>query len=443
MIDDLNDYVGIMGGHPQASTPNIDEFLGSSDVTYFSNAHSPGAMCKPARSAILSGLSPKTTGIVDNSSPHFRELNTQRKFINQIFSDNGYKTIRYGKIEHDSQQGDEWDIAELNHFPLTVELEEYLESQGYVLGNKNRKTTEFLSPDLPEELWGDHKVVSAAIDYLDSPQSKEEKFFLGVGISKPHLPWDCPKKYFDQITLDSKNIIVPDHSADDLDDVGEIAKNLANHPKKQGPEDHIEKLGVESRKRSVHGYLACSAFADSQFGRLIDSLEENNLDKNTIVVLMSDHGWHLGEKDRWHKFSLWEETTRVPFGIKVPKYLLPEYSKINSKTNEVVNIASIYKTLPELALGIDVDSDYVSIVNLLTEEGAKKWTEAPSLAYLVSTDNATLRTKDFRYTVWEDGFEELYDHRIDQGEKENIAIQNSEEIEEQLKYFRELIKKYK
>ena len=163
--------------------------------------------------------------------------------------------------------------------------------------------------DVPDEAMGDHKTVSWAIEYLGRKHDKP--FFLAVGLIKPHLPWYVPKKYFDLFPLSS--VVRPEVKADDLDDVPPAGVTMA---KPRGRPSQGGRGGpVEGGRAGLPGGIA---FADAQIGRLLDALDASPHGENTIIVFWGDHGWHLGEKQHWRKFALWEEATRVPLIVVAP-----------------------------------------------------------------------------------------------------------------------------
>lgn len=423
MIDDLNDYVGALGGHPQAYTPNIDAFLTADDTTNFTNAHTPAPSCNPSRSAIMSGLSPKTTGIVLNKGRDLRDYSDTAQTMNQYFSSRGHHSVSFGKIDH-TVFPSEWDEIKrpgvyLRAFQAEAEAQNVsLDLVPSPLGHGN---FDWGPVPMDEEYWPDYQIASDAISFLEDDERSGDPFFLAVGILKPHLPWHCPAEYFDLIVDDVTDIIVPDSDPSDLDDVGPIAASWANDPNRKDHEDRFNAEDPVMRQGAVHAYLACTSFADAQVGRVLEALENSEHADNTIVVVVSDHGWFLGEKNTWKKFKLWEDATQVPFGIHVPSQYLKS-GVANPETSTVVNIASIYQTLAGLVFNRNARTDYASLVKLLDESTENKWINRPALTYFGSVNNVSMRRANFRYTQYEDGFVEFYDHRVDAEEKLNLAF---------------------
>jgi arylsulfatase A-like enzyme len=251
---------------------------------------------------------------------------------------------------------------------------------------------------------GDGHAIQWAIDFLNQKHAKP--FYLAVGTFRPHLPWYAPKKYFDLYPLSA--IELPDVKADDLDDVPEPGQKLA----KQTLQDYNLVVQTGKYKEAVQAYLAAISFVDSLLGRLLDALDYSEYGKNTIIVFWSDHGWHLGEKNHWHKMTLWERATRVPFIISAPGY------KTNITINQPVNLIDIYPTLVELCqLSPKQDLDGNSLIPLLTDP-QKNW--HPTVTTM-NRGNHAVRDERWRYIQYSDGSEELYDHKQDPHEWTNLA----------------------
>ncbi|OJV21877.1 MAG: iduronate-2-sulfatase [Dyadobacter sp. 50-39] len=259
--------------------------------------------------------------------------------------------------------------------------------------------------DVQDEDMGDFKVVNAGIGFLNEKHAKP--FFLAVGFTRPHLPWYVPQKYFDQYPLSS--IKLPKTMANDLDDVPGAGVKIA---KPKG--DH--KFIVENKQweKAVQGYLASITFADGQIGRLLNALENSEYAQNTVIVFFGDHGWHLGEKEHWRKFALWEEASRVPFIVYAPGL-----SKTSGVSERTVNLMDIYPTLTELCkLPAKKGVEGNSIVPLLKNPAAA-W-HHPSIT-THGFGNHAVRSEKYRYIRYNDGSEELYDHDTDPQEFKNLA----------------------
>ncbi len=460
MIDDLNDYTGSFdgyvgvagGGHPQASTPHIDRFLRSANTTSFLSAHVPVPACKGVRTAIFSGLSPSTTGVVANASvnmfedPRFPDY----EYMHKYFRNRGYTTFWSGKIEHGTAEFDRevferlrgqgvptrdafnagftaWDQA-VTWGGFEADFARIAQASGYdIVGDPSRGAAlndfRWGPIDIDERHWADYRTTSAAIEFLQDRRHADDDrpFFLAHGIIKPHKPWFCPKPYFDRIALSSSDVVTHVYLEGDLDDVGPIARRWAYDP--NDPEDYTSFIianGMEARQKMVHAYLACSAFADAQVGRMLDALRTYGFENNTIVVLASDHGYMTGEKNGWGKLILWEDALRVPFGIRVPRAFLNN-ARPRPQYIFPVSVGAIFATLADLAFGEIPPGDYNSLLPIITSpEGTTVPTE-PVLSFYGHVNNVSLRLANYRYTIYRNGFEELYDHTVDPAEHNNMA----------------------
>ena len=403
-IDDLNDWVGCLGGHPDAKTPHLDR-LAARGVN-FTNAHCPAPLCNASRAALMTGVRPSTSGVYENPQP-WRQSPALKNAITipQHFITHGYAAMGSGKIYHGA-------------FPDPPSWSEYVPSQQRnAFGNPNPpngplsgipRTNHFdWGPiDATDEEMGDTKTVNYVASQL--AKKHEKPFFLACGLTRPHLPWYVPKKYFDRFPIDQ--IRMPQVKEDDLNDVPEVAKQIA---RPQG--DHTRVIKHDQWRKAVQAYLAAVAFCDDRIGQLTAALDASPHKDNTILVLWSDHGWHLGEKLHWRKFSLWEEATRNLLFITAPGVTKPD-----TKCDAPVNLLDIYPTLIDLCglkpLPNQIES--TSLLPLLKDPGAP-W-DKPSLCTFRKS-NHSLRTRTHRYTRYHDGTEELYDHQADPQEWTNLA----------------------
>lgn len=395
-IDDLNDWIGALGGYPGIKTPNLDRL--AKRGTIFTHAYCAAPACNPSRVALLCSLRPSSTGVYLNPQP-WRPVLPKAVTLPQHFMANGYRVEGGGKIFHGRYK----DKASWHY---------YLNRPGdpkpaKVPANGIPRTAHFDWGPVTEgdEDMGDQKVTNWAVSFLKKKHDKP--FFLAVGLFRPHLPWYAPKKYFDMYPLDKIKLpTVPD---DDLNDVPEAGKKMA---RPQG--DHRKVIQSDNWKKAVQGYLASITFTDHCVGQLLDALDKSDYGKNTIIVMWGDHGWHLGEKKHWRKFALWEEATRVPFMMVVPGM-----TKEGTRCERTVSLLDIYPTLSELCdlkNRPDVEGD--SIVSLLKDPRAK-W-DRP----IVTThgrNNHAVRSERWRYVRYADGSEELYDHEKDPNEWTNLA----------------------
>ncbi|TXG39092.1 sulfatase [Seonamhaeicola maritimus] len=421
MVDDMNDWVGAFGGNPQAITPNMDALATKS--TIFEKAYCSAPLCNPSRTSLLTGHRPSTTGVYGNNEV-FRKMNGFANTITipQYFQINGYKTAAAGKIFH-SPRGtaklpkpgsDPGSFQEEHKGGLGGKFpsKEHMQSHGLKLKERGVKGSfirsfDWYPVDVEDEDNNDWKSADYCAQYLKKEHDKP--FFLACGIFRPHLPWFAPKKYFDLYNVD--DIEIPEVLKNDLDDVGRMGNNMAKRTV------HKAVLEEGKWKEAVRAYLANLSFADACVGHVLDALNGSQYNSNTIVVLMGDHGWHLGEKEHWSKNVLWERSAKTPLLIFDPRN--PE-GAVNTR---VVSLLDVYPTLVELCgLPINDANEGRSLTSVLKNPKAK-WDD------MALTSKAkgmhSLRNERYRYTVYPDGFEELYDHDNDPNEWKNIAAKSS------------------
>ncbi len=414
-VDDLNDWIGCLGGHPQAKTPNIDRLAASGVL--FTNAHCAAPSCNPSRTAIMTGLSPHKSGVYDNRQ-QMRELLPDAELIPKHFSRHGYWSAGSGKILHYFIDAQSWDTyfppkATEDPFPRTL----YPKKRPVSLpigGPWQYRETDWAALDATDEEFGGDWLVSK---WIGEQLSKEhdKPFFLACGIYRPHEPWFVPKKYFEQFPLEDIQL-PPGYREDDLED-------LPPEGQRRGPNryfPHIRRHG--QWKQGIQGYLASIAFADAMVGRVLQALESGPHRDNTIVVLWSDHGWHLGEKQHWQKFTGWRVCTRVPLIVRVPAGApgLPGGTKAGDVCSRSVNLLSLFSTLTELSgLPAKKGTDGPSLVPLLQNPGGS-WPH-PSITYLGDPGSYGLSQQHWRLIHYANGDEELYDTSSDPHEWQNLA----------------------
>lgn len=432
-IDDLNDWLTPMGGNPQVITPNIEKLAGEGML--FTNAHCASTLCNPSRAALMTGIIPSRSGIYYNRH-HWRdsELLKEAKTIPQYFSKYGYYVAGAGKIFHnkwpDPESWDDYFPDKTNHMPRdpkpdTIRKLSNVAGAGHFGWSR-------LNNEISE--MGDMQSIQWIKGQLE--RDHERPFFLACGIYKPHLPWYLPSEFFDMYPLEG--IELPDTSLNDLDDVPGFAEGLAhgfgdildiNTPERSVPSDYemIRDRGLW--KEAYQGYLASISFADYCVGELITALKESRYYDNTVIVLWSDHGYHMGEKEHWRKETLWEEATRTILYFRVPGRTTDA-----SSTGWPVSLMDIYPTLIEVCnLPKKQGLDGNSLVRLL-EDPEMDWDKPVLITY--GFKNHSIRSKDYRYIQYRNGSEELYDHKNDPDEWTNLADAHEyKEIKEYLKKF--------
>jgi arylsulfatase A-like enzyme len=424
-VDDLNDYISPLDNHPGVKTPNLERLARRS--VNFANAHCAAPACHPSRVAVMTGVHPARSGLYLNlfgaHGPRWREESATLRdavVLSRHFRDHGYRAAGGGKIFHalqwtpgdsqndpaawDSYFGDPLDpIAPDWPRPRLRPDEEEGLTPGRPLGDRQLFGAAPLA--VSDEQTGDHKVVDWALGEL--ARAQEKPLFLAVGLFRPHIPWEVPQKWFDLHPLDG--VRLPEHRADDL-------AGARDHGRRDW---HRWVVANGLWKRFVQGYLASMSYVDHQIGRLLDGLDASPLRDNTIIVLWSDHGFHLGEKENWEKFALWDQTTRVPCFIHAPGV-----SRDGTKTRAPVTLTDLYPTLCELAvLPVPPQCDGRSLVPHLRDPATPRDGFALTSYVFRGDAGPSHAVADARYRLirYADGFEELYDLVEDPHEFTNRA----------------------
>lgn len=414
-VDDLNDWIGCLGGHPQAKTPNFDRLAASGVL--FTNAHCPAPACNPCRTAIMTGIAPNVSGMYENGQK-MREVLPDAELLPKYFSRHGYWSSGSGKILHYFIDAPSWDSyfpakETENPFPRTL----YPDTRPVNLprgGPWQYVETDWGGLDATDEEFGGDWLVSK---YVGEQLSREHEkpFFLACGLYRPHEPWFVPQKYFDKFPLNEIQL-PPGYREDDLDDLPPAGK-------RRGPNRYFAHIREHGQwKQGIQGYLASISFADAMLGRVLDALEAGPNAGNTIVVLWSDHGWHLGEKQHWQKYTAWRACTRVPLMVRVPKNVpgLSEGTVKGAVCSKPVNLLSLFPTLTDLAgLPRKLDNDGPSLLPLLKNSNAE-W-QHTSVTFLGDAGSYGMSTEDWRYIHYSNGDEELYDSAADHCEWANLA----------------------
>ncbi|TYA92115.1 sulfatase [Seonamhaeicola marinus] len=501
-IDDLRPELGCYGSDI-AISPNLDKF--STQGLQFNKAYCQQAICGPSRASLLTGIRPETNGVFHNYIK-FRDTSPNVVTLPQHFMNNGYETVYCGKIFHHGDLDDEKSWSRLPSVdsmkakgvkdPVGFALEENLKERsatrkamfktyGKVARYGLAMGKAYESADVPDNTYSDGYNTEMAIATMQDMLAKnpDKPFFLGLGFNKPHLNWVAPKKYWDlykrsDIKL-SKQTVAP--------------KNVAQvglHPSFElRVRSGIPKIGEIEDELAVtlkHAYLACVSYVDAQIGKMIAALEAAGVRDNTIIIIWSDHGWHLGDMGIWGKATNYEIATRVPMLIWTPDMLKEAQGK---KTEALVELIDMYPTLCDLA-GIETPMhvEGTSFKPLLknsnkTWKGAafsqfpspalREWGAFPIRPAMRETyfgpllteveqkiknqQKATwnrdlfenhlmgyaMRTQRYRLILWKDRtnkskkpvFIELYDHMVDPNETKNIAEENPELVEKLVQQF--------
>ncbi len=401
-IDDMNDWIGCLKGHPNTITPNLDR-LATLGVN-FTSAHCAAPLCNPARAALMTGRRPSSTGVYLNSQPyHGSKVSAGAVTLNQHFKNNGYLTLGCGKIYHGTQ-GRFADDQGWHEYGKTSDSFK-LAGPSPMAGAAAQAQFDWGPTETGDEAMHDYQTAEWAAKHLG--KQHDQPIFLACGFSKPHLPWYVPKKYFDMHPLDG--IQLPIVKEDDLDDVPEIGKKFA-----RASGDHARVTKAEAWKKGVQGYLAAITFADAMVGKVLNALEAGPNAKNTTIVLWSDHGWHLGEKSHWRKFTLWERSTR-----NILMVVAPGVTKAGGVCERPVSMMDVYPTLMDLAgLKAPGVQEGESLLTWLKNPKAPKKTPALTTYQF---GNHAVRSERWRYIRYRDASEELYDRDKDPNEWTNLA----------------------
>jgi len=425
IADDLNDWVGCLGGHPDVKTPNIDRLARRGLL--FVNAHCAAPVCNPSRVATFTGRRPSSTGIYNNA-PVWHEVMPGVASIPQHFKASGYYTAGGGKVYHHMpgfNRLTDWNEyfdqvfdgdyqARLargenvknftwpNGFPLNG----LPEVEALARPPRNAREFDWGPFDKQDDDMGDGQMVQWAERFLADPP--KQPFFLAAGIYRPHLPWYAPRKYFEMYP--PEDITPPLIKEDDLDDVPEAGLRIAEQ--RRGDLELVRRSG--QYQRILQAYLASVTFCDVMVGRLLDALDASPAARNTIIVFWSDNGWHFGEKQHLHKMTLWARSTRLPLII-----VAPGVTRAETRTSRPASFIDLFPTLNELCgLPQPVELEGTSLVPLLKDPD-QTW-ERPALVTYLQGNHAVCNER-WRYIRYADGGEELYDQENDPNEWTNLA----------------------
>lgn len=504
MIDDLNDYPQGFDGHPQVKTPHMKELAQSGTV--FKHAYSNNPMCGPSRASMFTGVYPHNSSHLWMKSWLDNEVLANTKTMMEKFKTSGYKVIGSGKVMHHNKR-ELWSEFKYNpdYSPVayagdynrkkkaiahpdvpepfrTNRLVDGLNMGGGAIDGsygplKNmegdslngerlwwsyggfRRGKEFhyknekerdLTPDEINAKWAEKRLLELAGD------EAEEPFFLSIGFIRPHTPLIVPQKYFDMYPLESIQLadILPNDKADTyLHLVNQFETKNRSTRSVEMFQNLVASYDdpLEGLKRFTQAYLACVTAVDDNVGQVMRAIDNSSLKDNTIVILTSDHGWTLGEKDHIYKNSLWEESTRVPLIIRAPTHTKP-----NSVVEHPVSLIDIYPTVLDLA-NINMETkknakghnlDGHSLMPFLNNSNTTAWSgpkAALSVVYsgdinkdIPANHHYSVRTKEYRYIVYNTGQEELYHNRVDTKERNNLVFNASHK---KLKDFRLLLKR--
>lgn len=439
-IDDLNDWASPFGGNPQAITPNLDRFARNGSVV-FQDAHCPGPVCGPSRSALLSGFMPNRTGAYGNTHNMLEsELIQASATLPEYFAKHGYRTISCGKIFHKhsirgKDDHGQWSFQEWNATKGGggVDRNHLTSRSKNLIDGKPAAMSEYTLDRGSEFAWGptrdgleqtkDYRTARWAADHLNQPA--DQPFFLAVGLSKPHLPFYVPQEFFDLYPIE--DVQLPPIREDDLDDI----LNHAGKPMHRPSDDYLWLKEQGQMKHAVQAYLAATSYADACLGKIFDAVAQGPHADNTIIVVWGDHGWHLGEKLRYRKATAWSESTRCPLIIRTPTMTK------RHDCESLVNLIDLYPTLVDYC-GLPPKSnlDGVSIKPLLSDPSSAV---RQSTTTIFGENRASITDGNWRYIATDDVAEELYDLRSDPQEWHNLITDDSAESRQSLERMRDLV----
>lgn len=429
-VDDLKPELGCYGAS-HIKSPNIDRIAKAGMV--FHRAYCQQAVCGPSRASVMTGARPDTTKVWDLKT-HFRKALPDVVTLGQHFKQHGYFVQGMGKIYHGSlDDAATWSVPWQSPDAPTYALSEANPKKGKT--GLNSRGPAFEAADVPDETFADGKLADLAVSALRDLSEKEEPFFLAVGFVKPHLPFVAPKKYWDlydpsEIKL-ATNKFRPVDAPDYAVVPGAELRNYRGIPQGAVPDELARQL--------KHGYYASISYSDAQIGKLLDELDRLGLAKDTAVILWGDHGFKLGEHAAWCKHTNTEDDARAPLLLSVPGM-----RNSGTRTDALVEFVDIYPTLSELAgLPLPAHLEGTSLLPLL-DDPQRSWKSAAFSQYPRSSGGKnmmgySMRTKDHRFTLWVDRKDhskvaapELYDHRTDPQENQNLAAkpENAELVEE-------------
>ncbi|MUH36042.1 DUF229 domain-containing protein [Zobellia amurskyensis] len=498
-IDDLRPELGVYGSDI-AITPNIDAL--AQDGLRFNNAYCQQAICSPSRASLMTGARPETIQVIENFT-YFRDKNPDIVTLPQHFKNNGYEAVYTGKIYHGKYNDPElsWsrEPVKMNKtdvkfgFKLPENIKMQKENSAAMVAKYGEKALRnglgkgpsYEFADFPDNAYEDGFNTELAIATMkDMLQENPEKpFFLGMGMKKPHLDWIAPKKYWDMYNEADIKLAVQDSAPKDGATMGLHAsfelRARAGIPKKGD-------ISPEQAIKLKHAYLACVSYVDAQIGKMLSALDDAGIKDNTIVILWSDHGWHLGDMGIWGKATNYEIATRVPLIIWTPDMAKETRGK---STDALVELVDMYPTLCDLTgiskpntlegqsfapLLSDPEQEWkTAVFTQFPTPALREWAANPLSKGMRETSfgplieeveerikkqqgekwdrdlfenrlmGYSMRTKNYRFIVWKDYtdataepvFIELYDHEKDPSETVNVAKDHPELVAELMEQF--------
>ena len=415
-MEDLNDWIGPLKGHPDCHTPNLDRFATNARV--FERAYTEAPACSPSRTAMLFSTHPWTSGILHNDLNwyDFFQHGKSQSLISQ-FKQNGFETLGWGKVFHSRFERHSLDLTDWDRFTFQ-DGDEFPLSSKVAKAKHFRKRSDFGVDPTGKPTSDDLNAQS----FIDTVKPQDEGKFWGFGTFRPHLPFFARQEFFDKIPQD---VALPKGLRSETFDPTDrsVLKGLPASARKmalQFSQNGIDLADCGEYNDFLRSYLACIAYADHIFGKIIDHLEACGLIESTLIVFYSDHGWQLGEKLAFRKFTLWERALRVPLmiagaGIEAGPSKTPvSLTDLGPTLLSLMNIPT-----PASFSGVDLSKHLTQNQPIDREFIASLWgtdfeTNNPKIAY-------SLRSRRYRITRYWDETYELYDHKYDPFEHKNLA----------------------
>lgn len=394
-IDDLNDWTnGLDGYSGTVHTPNLDALM--DDGTTFTNAYSQAAICNPSRTSVLTGQEPQNTGVFSNQYHYWEEQVDPEDTLFGVFNDAGYNSQGVGKLFHTGAS------REAN--AVMFDDYRYLGKDNFGVEIDGKPAGPYTGDEIP----ADAQRAEYVAEYLTNYDPQDGPLLMSVGLLKPHTDWVVPQEYFDLYPIDEIQI---DYVPNDLDDIPDYVLEVIGQDYPWNADDVGSELVW---KQLIQAYLATISFMDAQVGVMIDALDSSAIADDTAVVLWSDHGYHLGDKEIWHKFTLWDNAAKAPLIIRDPGNV-----PAGIEVSDPVELLDIFPTMLDMA-GIPEDGlelDGKSLVPYF--EGSTPEGEAVAFTWMYG--NVSIRTAEYRYSLYQDGSEELYDVVADPELTVNLA----------------------
>ncbi|MEQ1825564.1 MAG: sulfatase [Pirellula sp.] len=458
LVDDLKPILGCYGD-TVAKTPNLDRLAARG--MRFDLAYCNQAVCAPSRFTLMLGSHSTSTGLYSLGSK-LRTTMPDAITLPQYFSAHGYRTESLGKVFHIGH-GNEGDPKSFIVPHFNEKVIEYLDPESTDGGQLTREEALFTnqsldkirslprgaafeSPTADDVRYADGRVAIETISRLDAAKIRRERdgtpFFIVAGFVRPHLPFSAPKRYWH--LYDPDKLPMPDHESPPVgapEVAGKRGGEIAAY--KPVPENKDAVYSNKLKRRLIHGYYASTSFVDAQIGKVMDGFDRLQLADNTIVVLWSDHGYHLGDHGIWTKHTNYEQANRIPLFIYAPGVTRP-----NTSTKQLVESVDIFPTLAEL-VGLPNPKgpqriDGMSLVSVLRDPTVRVRDHAFH-CYPNAKLGRAIRTERYRMVEWkiqgkppESAELELYDYERDPHETKNLAA----EMPEVVKQLRETLAKY-